>query len=232
MTPIAVLYEDNHLLVVEKPANVLSQADRTGDPDMLSLLKQDLKRRYDKPGNVFLGLVHRLDRPAGGVMVFAKTSKAAARISKQIAEGSFEKIYLAVLQGILLQTSGRLVHYLKKDTSTNMISAASKKLPGSKEAVLEYKVLGFSGSHTLVRVDLRTGRPHQIRVQFAAVGYPLVGDRRYGARGKEPVPMGLWSYQIGLSHPTRQEWLTFSLLPPLTEPPWNYFNWNQIRVME
>lgn len=114
MVSITVLYEDNHLLVVEKPVNLLSQADRTGDPDMLSLLKADLKQRYNKPGNVYLGLVHRLDRPVGGVMVFAKTSKAAARLSKQIAEGNFQKLYLAVLTGILPRSSGQLVHFLKK----------------------------------------------------------------------------------------------------------------------
>jgi len=232
MMPIPVLYEDNHVLVVEKPVNVLSQADRTGDPDMLSLLKQDLKRRYHKPGNVYLGLVHRLDRPVGGVMVFAKTSKAAARLSKQIADGSFQKVYLAVLEGILPQPAGRLVHFLTKDSAANLISASSTPVPGAKEAVLEYEVLGCSGRRTLVRVDLKTGRPHQIRVQFAAEGYPLVGDRRYGREAAKQLPIGLWAYQIGFSHPTKQEWLTFCLPPPQTEPPWNLFDWNQIKVMK
>ena len=141
MVSITVLYEDNHLLVVEKPVNLLSQADRTGDPDMLSLLKADLKQRYNKPGNVYLGLVHRLDRPVGGVMVFAKTSKAAARLSKQIAEGNFQKLYLAVLTGILPEAPGSWCTF-EKDSVRNMITAAHEEVPGSKKAVLEYEVLG------------------------------------------------------------------------------------------
>jgi len=228
---VPILYEDNHLLVVEKPANILSQADRTGDPDMLSLLKEDLKRRYNKPGNVYLGLVHRLDRPVGGIMVFAKTSKAAARLSRQIADGSFEKIYLAVLSGILPQTSGQLVHFLRKDSSRNMITATYNEVPGSKKAVLDYQVLGYSGNRTLVRVDLKTGRPHQIRVQFAAEGYPLVGDRRYGIRPTQQMPIGLWAHQIGFNHPTLRDWLVFSLDPPKTKPAWDGFDWSQIRVV-
>ena len=231
MVSITVLYEDNHLLVVEKPVNLLSQADRTGDPDMLSLLKADLKQRYNKPGNVYLGLVHRLDRPVGGVMVFAKTSKAAARLSKQIAEGNFQKLYLAVLTGILPRSSGQLVHFLKKDSVRNMITAAHEEVPGSKKAVLEYEVLGCEKDCTLVRVELKTGRPHQIRVQFAKEGFPRGGDRRYGSPGLRHSQIGLWSYQIGFNHPTLRDWCVFTLPPPITKPPWHLFSWNQIGVM-
>ena len=223
MLSIPIIYEDNHLLVVEKPVNILSQADHTGDQDMLTLLKQDLKQRYNKPGNVYLGLVHRLDRPVGGLMVFAKTSKAAGRLSKQIAEGNFEKIYLAVVRGVPKQWEGQLVHYLKKNPKLNKVSASDHRLSGSKKAVLNYQVLASRDGCSLVQIDLLTGRPHQIRVQFAAVGHPLVGDQKYCVPTKAHVQIGLWAYQIGFNHPTLKEWLVFNQPPPFKRYAWNLF---------
>ncbi len=217
---IPVLFEDNHLLIVEKPVNVLSQEDQTGDPDMLTLLKQDLKRRYNKPGNVYLGLVHRLDRPVGGVMVFAKTSKAASRLSDAIRTRSFQKTYMAVLRGLPDKREDRLVHMLRKDTAVNQVAVVQRNDPKGKEAVLDYKVLATSNELSLVEIRLHTGRPHQIRVQFAAIGCPLYGDQRYGSKANEPgQQIALWATSLTFPHPTHKEPVTFTSSPP-DDIPW------------
>lgn len=232
VAPIPILYEDNHLLVVEKPVNMLSQADFTKDPDILSILKQDLKQRYNKLGRVYLGLVHRLDRPVGGVMVFAKTSKAAARLSKQIRELSFTKVYLAVVQGVLANLQGELVHYLNKDRRKNIVKITDYQKSGSKVAVLNYQVLDLKHDQTLVKVHLKTGRAHQIRVQFAAINHPLVGDQKYGrSTNQRRIQIALWSYLIGFDHPTTKERLEFSCLPPVRKYPWNLFGNHWIERM-
>jgi len=231
MLPIKILYEDNHLLVVEKPVNILSQADHTQDLDLLTLLKQDLKERYNKPGNVYLGLVHRLDRPVGGAMVFAKTSKAAARLSQQITSGQFRKLYLAVIDGIPEKQQARLIHYLMKDPKSNTVTAFQQQIPGSKQAVLDYQVIATRKHCSLVKVELLTGRSHQIRVQFAAIGHPLVGDQKYGKQIKEHVQIALWSYQLEFNHPTQHQWLVFCSKPPLSQYPWNLFDLEQITVV-
>lgn len=203
-TPI--LYEDNHLLVVEKPVNISSQLDQSKDKDLLTMLKEYIKVKHNKPGNVYLGLVHRLDRPVGGVMVFAKTSKAASRLSEQIRIGEFKKTYLAVVHGILDKKSGRLEDYLLKDSRTNMVRIVGSDAKGAKKAVLDYECIGYSGNFTLVRVCLRTGRSHQIRVQFAGIGHPLYGDQKYGVKfNKQGQQIALWSAEIVLTHPTLKE---------------------------
>jgi len=220
---INIIYEDNHLLVVEKPANMLSQADSTGDEDLLTVLKNDLKVRHNKPGNVYLGLVHRLDRPVGGVMVFAKTSKSASRLSDQIRRGVFRKTYLAVTEGKLPEKSGRLEHYLKKDNNSNMVYVAGSESDGAKKAVLDYTVLEEREGLSIVRITLHTGRPHQIRVQMAYSGAPLYGDMRYGKERSRPgVQIALWSYRIAFEHPTAKEMLEFESKPPHIYP-WNLF---------
>lgn len=219
---IPIIYEDNHLLVVNKPVNILSQADITGDEDMLTLLKEDLKLRYDKPGNVFLGLVHRLDRPVGGVMVFAKTSKAASRLSDQIRRREFAKTYLAVVHG-KPKGAGRLKHYLVKDSNTNTVSTVDRNADNAKEAVLNYQVLNCSGDLSLVRIYLITGRSHQVRVQFATIGHPLYGDLKYGAEVNRPgQQIALFCQKITCQHPTLKESMTFSQLPDKVHP-WNLF---------
>ena len=211
------------MLVVEKPPNLLSQGDRTGDPDLLTLLKQDLKERYQKPGNVYLGLVHRLDRPVGGVMVFAKTSKAAARLSEQIRTGKLMKTYLAVVHG-RPKPQGRLVHYLVKERRTNTVRAVGKDTKGAKEAILDYEVLDWREGLSLVKIQLHTGRPHQIRVQLATIGCPLFGDQRYGGSlSKVGQQLALWSHQIGLIHPTLRDQRVFTSYPHRTTFPWNNF---------
>ena len=174
---LEILYEDNHIIVVVKPFNILSQSDDTKDIDMLTLIKSYLKEKYNKPGNVYIGLVHRLDRPVGGVMVFARSSKAASRLNKEQLEHGFSKKYLAVVNGILKEKHGQFVDKLLKLNDGNTI--VSNK---GKEAILNYEVLkeNLSTKHSLVSVKLVTGRHHQIRVQFASRGHALCGDQRYG----------------------------------------------------
>jgi 23S rRNA pseudouridine1911/1915/1917 synthase len=214
-----VIYEDNHLLVVLKPVNIPTQEDETGDIDMLTLLKGYIKEKYNKQGEVYLGLVHRLDRPTGGVMVFARTSKAASRLSEQIRNREFKKSYLAVIHGIPDITEGKLEHYLLKDTATNTVSVVNKSTQGAKEAILQYKVLSSLTGYSLVRINLHTGRSHQIRVQFADIGHPLFGDQKYGASLSKPgQQIALWSTSITCMHPTKNEEMTFKCNLPETEP--------------
>ena len=165
---INIIYEDNHLLVVEKPINVPVQKDNSNDLDLLTMLKQYLKEKYNKPGNVYLGLVHRLDRPVGGIMVFAKTSKAASRLSEQIRNGTFNKKYLAIICG-KVKDKDTLEDYLLKDTKTNTVKVDKK----GKKSILNYKRLDYKEGLSLVEIELITGRSHQIRVQFSSRGYPL-----------------------------------------------------------
>jgi 23S rRNA pseudouridine1911/1915/1917 synthase len=223
---IRILYEDNHLLVVVKPAGMLSQGDRSGDPDLLNRLKDDLKQRYAKPGNVFLGLVHRLDRPVGGVMIFAKTSKAASRLCEQIRTRKMAKVYLAVTRGIPNPAKGRLENWLLKEDPFNLVSIVAPATPGAKHAILDYEVLGSAGNLALVRINLHTGRPHQIRVQMASTGHPLYGDHRYGPSSKdrhEHDNIALCATELTCLHPTTKKKMTFRCPPP-TGKPWDRFS--------
>lgn len=217
-----ILYEDNHILVVCKPVNILSQEDKTGDPDMLTLLKEYIRKRDKKPGRVFLGLVHRLDRPAGGAMVFAKTSKAASRLSEQIRNRTFGKEYLAVITGNPAEKHGRLEDFLIKDHSTNIVRTSSEAPEKGKKSVLEYIVLETKQDISLINVNLLTGRPHQIRVQLAAAGYPLYGDQKYGSTGTAKDQIALWSYRLTFKHPVQNEDMKFISIPPDVFP-WNLF---------
>lgn len=216
---VPILYEDNHLLVVVKPVNMPTQEDESRDPDLLSFLKDDLKRRYSKPGNVYLGLVHRLDRPVGGAMVFAKTSKAASRLSDAVRTRSISKTYTAVVRGKPHAPQATLKHYLLKDTRTNTVTSVPQGKESAKEAILDYRVLASSEGLSLVRVHLHTGRPHQIRVQFQTIGCPLYGDQRYGAAVNRPgQQIALWATHLSFEHPTTKEPLSFTSLPPEEEP--------------
>lgn len=224
MMNIPIIFEDNHLLVVEKPPNLLSQGDKTGDADILTLLKEDIKMRYNKPGNVYLGLVHRLDRPVGGVMVFAKTSKAAARLSDQIRKRELEKIYMAVIHGKPFKAKDALVHHLIKDNRTNTVTTTKSGVEGAKEAVLEYEVVTSARGLSLATIHLLTGRPHQIRVQFAAIGHPLFGDQKYGLNPRDKgQQIALWSHQITLKHPTLKKKTSFTSWPQKRQP-WSWFD--------
>ncbi|SDC42792.1 23S rRNA pseudouridine1911/1915/1917 synthase [Paenibacillus sp. UNCCL117] len=216
---VPVLYEDNHIIVVVKPPNVPTQEDESRDLDLLTLIKADLKHRHGKPGNVYLGLVHRLDRPVGGVMVFAKTSKAASRLSDAVRTRAIRKQYQAVVYGKPTAATGTLRHHLLKDTRTNMVAVVPADRTGAKEAILDYRVLSAQEGMSLVEIELHTGRPHQIRVQFAAIGCPLVGDQRYG--GSRAVPgqqIALWSTSLSFEHPVGKEQLRFQSRPPAAYP--------------
>ena len=211
---VPVLYEDNHLLVVVKPANLPTQADASGDDDLLNILKRYIGEKYQKPGNVYMGLVHRLDRPVGGVMVFAKTSKAASRLSEAFAKHEQDRKYLAVLQGELREKREMVNYLLKTETGKNKftVQAVPENTPGAKRAVLESEPIQIKNGHTLTQVTLYTGRAHQIRVQHAAAGFPLWGDARYG-NGKPGQQIALWAFRLSFKHPTKDETLTFTVLP-------------------
>lgn len=220
---VPILFEDNHVLGVSKPVNIPSQEDATGDPDMLTILKQDIKDRYNKPGNVYLGLVHRLDRPVGGAMVFAKTSKAASRLSESVRNRSFRKQYVAVVHGIPAKTSDRLVNMLYKDVRTNTVHVTSKGTDGAKEAILDYNVLYSAEDYSLVLIELHTGRPHQIRVQLSHAGHPLFGDQKYGSKvNKAGQQIALWSILVGFPHPVTKEDIIIRSMPPSLYP-WSLF---------
>ncbi|KPI46857.1 pseudouridine synthase [Clostridioides difficile] len=220
---IRVIYEDNHLLVVEKPVNILSQGDDTNDKDMVNLLKDYLKKKYNKPGNVYIGLIHRLDRPVGGVMVFAKTSKAASRLSEQVRNKTFNKTYLAIIHGNMKSVEDTLKDFLYKNKKTNMVTVVKKNHKDAKEAELDYKILNFKENLSLVQVNLKTGRSHQIRVQFSSRKHPLYGDQRYGKEiNKVGQQIALWSNKIELYHPTTKEKMEFTCNTP-NKYPWNIF---------
>lgn len=209
-----VIYEDNHVIVVNKPQGIPSQADKTGDIDMLTMVKEYLKEKYNKPGNVYCGLVHRLDRSTAGLMMFAKTSKAASRLSEYIRNGDFKKEYLAVVcKKLPVGKTEVLEDYLLKDERNNISKVVGENTKGAKKAKLEYTVLKNIGDYSYIRVKLYTGRHHQIRVQMANIGCPLYGDIKYG--GKKGS-LALFACKISTFHPTRDEILEFELLPEKT----------------
>lgn len=214
MQKIKIIYEDNHIIVVEKIPNIPSQSDKTGDMDMLTIVKQYIKETYQKPGNVYVGLVHRLDRPVGGIMVFAKTSKAASRLSEQIREKVFRKKYLAVVDGKIEEQKGILENYLYKDERNNMSKVVSKEKKNAKLAKLDYEVLTYHPvkNLSLLKINLHTGRHHQIRVQLSDFGHSIFGDQKYGTRG-QGKQIALWAYELTIVHPTTKKQITFQDLP-------------------
>ncbi len=219
-----VIYEDNHIIVVLKPQGVPSCGDDSGDDSVLEMVRRYIKVTYEKPGNVYVGLVHRLDRPTGGVMVFAKTSKAAARLSQQMKDGDFEKKYLAVLVGCPKEPSATLVNYLKKNPLNNMVYISTQTEEGAKLASLDYRVLEDKVKLSLVEVKLHTGRTHQIRVQMAGISHPVYGDMRYGGEYAKKGNLALWAYSLSFTHPVTKERLKFMVQPPEDNNPWKYFN--------
>ena len=213
---INIIYEDNHILVVEKKPNIPVCEDESKDEDLLNILKKYIKEKYNKPGNVYLGLVHRLDRPVGGIMVFAKTSKAASRLSDQVRTHQLKKVYYAVVDGNVKE-SDTLVDKLLKDNKTN-ITRVSKD---GKEAILDYTKIEYNDNFSLVRIDLKTGRSHQIRVQFSSRNHALYGDQKYNKNTKKDN-IALFAKELSFYHPTTKEFLTFSLPLP-NRYPFNIF---------
>ena len=216
MNNLKVLFEDNHIIVVEKPVNVPSQGDKTGDIDMLTIIKKYIKEKYNKPGDVYLGLVHRLDRPTGGVMVFARTSKSASRLSEQVRDKKMHKKYLCIVDGKMESQTGSMRDFLLKNEKNNISKVVKEGTKNAKEAVLDYEVVKYNDqiNMSVVKVDLYTGRHHQIRVQFASRGHSLSGDQKYGTRGRGKQ-LALWAYSLSFIHPTTKEELTFEDYPEI-----------------
>ena len=223
---INILFEDNHILVVEKPCNIPVQADDSNDRDLLSELKAMIKVRDHKPGNVYLALVHRLDRPVGGVMVFAKTSKAASRLSESIRTHQFDKVYTAVIDGRMDKSQAKLEDYLTKDKKKNMVKTTDKNDPNGKYCALTYQTIGFNHGLSMVKIHLLTGRSHQIRVQFASRNHPLWGDQRYNPKAINGQQIALYATSLSFDHPVSKQRMCFEI--PLADKfPYNIFKPNQ-----
>lgn len=225
MDELNVVYEDNHIIVVIKPQNIPTQEDESHDKDLLTMVKEYIKVKENKPGNVFVGLVHRLDRPTGGIMVFAKTSKAASRLTQEMHTGDFKKRYLTVVVGKPREKRAKLVNYLLKNARTNTVQVVPELTTNAKRAELDYVVLDEKEKVSLLDVNLATGRSHQIRVQLKNIGCPVYGDVKYGgdklAKGHN---LALWAYELKFVHPTTKENMTFKCYPPEDITPWNVFN--------
>lgn len=214
MQDLKVIYEDNHIIVVEKKPNIPSQGDKTNDIDMLTIVKQYIKEKYNKPGEVYLGLIHRLDRPVGGVMVFAKTSKAASRLSEQVRNKIFKKKYLTIVDGKMEKEKDTLEDYLLKNERNNLSKVVNEKTKNAKQAKLDYEVLTYNDEINLsvLKINLHTGRHHQIRVQLSSRGHSIYGDQKYGIRGRGKQ-IALWAYSLTILHPISKEEMSFVSIP-------------------
>ena len=226
-----IVYEDNHIIVVIKPYNVAVQEDESKDEDMLTIIKNFIKQRDNKPGNVYLGLVHRLDRPTGGVMVFAKSSKAAARLSSELKKHELKKRYFCVVNGKPQIVENNLKTYLKKDEKTNTVKIVPKLETGAKLAELNYKVVCEKGNYSLIDVDLVTGRSHQIRVQMSSqLNLPIYGDFKYGDKS-HGGNLALWAYELTFVHPTTKQNMKFRVAPDYTNSAFKLFEQDIKKMM-
>ena len=223
MEKLTVLYEDNQIVVVIKPQNVPTMPDESKDEDLLSMVKAYIKEKYNKPGEAFIGLVHRLDRPTGGIMVFARNSKAAKRLSESFASHTVEKTYFAVAQGAVKVKNQHLLNYLKKDEKENIVKIVPMAEKGAKKAELVYNVLEMGKDESLLEVKILTGRSHQIRVQLANIGHPLVGDVKYGKEKGLTSKLGLWAGKLSFAHPVTKEKMVFMACPDEGLLPWKNF---------
>jgi 23S rRNA pseudouridine1911/1915/1917 synthase len=218
---LEILYEDNHILAVIKPAGLLTMGDRTGASTLVDAAKRYLQETYDKPGDVFLGVVHRLDRPVSGVVLFARTSKAAGRLSAQFRDRTVVKTYVALVEAVVAPQAGTLQHWLLKDRTTNRVSAVSTGTAGAQECLLDFRRVKSIGRRTLLEITPRTGRSHQIRVQLSAQGWPIVGDKKYGSQASWPDGIALHASRIIFDHPTKHEPITVTAALP---PAWEHFD--------
>jgi len=222
---LEILHEDNHILIVNKPAGVLTQGDDTGDESIVDLAKEYIRKKYNKPGNIYIGLPHRLDRPTSGVVVLAKTSKALERLNKMFSENEIKKTYLAVVDKRPEPIKGTLVHYLLKDNETNKSKAFNKPVGKAKKASLSYELIGTSSNYSLLQIQLHTGRHHQIRAQLAKIGVHIKGDLKYGAkRSNEDGGIHLHSYKVEFIHPVSKLEVVAFAQPPQDQIWDNFFN--------
>lgn len=214
MENLKVIYEDNHIIVVEKKPNIPSQADKTNDIDMLTIIKDYLKKKYNKPGEVYLGLIHRLDRPVGGIMVFARTSKASARLSEQVRQKELKKQYLTIVDGKMEKNKDILEDYLLKNERNNLSGVVKSDTKNAKYAKLDYEVIKYDEilDLSVLKVNLHTGRHHQIRVQLSSRNHSIYADQKYGTRGRGKQ-ICLWAYALTIHHPTTKESMTFYDIP-------------------
>ncbi len=218
-----ILYEDNHLIVVNKRPSELVQGDKTGDASIIDNVKNYLKIFYEKPGNVFLGLVHRIDRPVSGAVILAKTGKALTRLNDQIKNKEVQKTYWAITKNIPPQEEGHLINWLIKDEAKNKSKAYDTEKPGTKKAELKYKLISKSKDYVLLEVNLITGRHHQIRVQLAKIGCPIKGDLKYGfPRSNKDASISLHARKVSFIHPVKKERIEI-IAPPPKDPLWDFF---------
>ena len=222
---LKILFEDNHILVVEKPVNIPTQADKTGDPDLLSIIQSLIRNRDQKEGKVYIGLIHRLDRPVGGLVVFAKTPKAASILAEQLRSKTIRKAYLTTVYGCPNETEAELRHFLFKIEKLNFSKVVKPIHTGGKEAVLNYKLIQTSPeNYSLLKVELHTGRHHQIRVQLSAIGNPIFGDQKYGKnKSNSGQQLALWAYHLSFQHPIHKTEMAFISMPPEIFP-WKLFD--------
>ena len=218
-----VLYEDNHLIVVNKKSSEIVQGDKTGDQPLSETVKSFIKEKYNKPGNVFTGVIHRIDRPVSGAIVFAKTGKALTRMNELVKTRGLKKVYWAIVQNRPELPKATLVHHLTRNPVKNKSTAFNSPKADSKEGILDYKLIGESSNYYLLEIDLKTGRHHQIRAQLSAIGCPIKGDLKYGApRSNKDSSISLHARSIEFIHPVKKEPI-YIIAPPPSESLWNYF---------
>ncbi len=222
-TPLQILFEDNHLLVVNKPAGIATMGTAAGTTSMIMLAKEYLRKKYNKPGNVYLGVVSRLDSLVSGVLIFARTSKAAARLSEQFRDRATKKMYWAIVEGAPQPKSAELIHWMSKDESRQRMVVCPRRSAESQEARLRYQTLRDFSGETLLEVSLQTGRKHQIRVQLAAIGHAILGDKKYGSRLQFPAGIALHARELSIEHPTLKKSLSFTAKPPKSWQKWHVF---------
>jgi len=224
MKPLEILYEDNHIIAVNKTNSDIVQGDQTGDEPLSEMVKEYIKHKYNKPGDVFLGVVHRLDRPVSGVVVFARTSKALVRLNKMFHDKEVKKTYWAIVKNLPAEESGELRHFIRKNSEKNRANVYDRQRSGSKEAILRYRLVSSSASYYLLEVDLQTGRHHQIRAQLARIGSPIRGDLKYGfPRSLPGGGINLHSRSVEFIHPVKNERVLIVAKPPKDEPLWAEF---------
>jgi 23S rRNA pseudouridine1911/1915/1917 synthase len=218
------LYEDNHIIIINKKPSEIVQGDKSGDTPLLDNVKDYIKAKYNKPGNVFLGLVHRIDRPVSGIVIFARTSKSLSRLNSMLKEKQIKKYYWAVVKNLPLKPTGHLKHFLRRDRKQNKSYAYDKEVKGSKYAELKYYILSNSDNFYLLEIELITGRHHQIRAQLSAIGCPIKGDLKYGfPRSNDNASIHLHSRKVEFIHPVSKELISITAEPP-DDPLWNYFS--------